>query len=70
MSNGSAEMLKMACIKDAPLFVVLEAHARELIAGNFQSAASSVAMRRSIQGMVHAALSTCVSCIAYRLPVT
>ena len=49
-------MLKMACIKDAPLFVVLEAHARELIAGNFQSAASSVAMRRSIQGMVRVAL--------------
>jgi len=70
VSNGAAEMLKMACIKDAPLFVVLEAHARELIAGNFQSAASSVAMRRSIQGMVRAVLSTRVSCIAYQSFVT
>ena len=52
LSNGSAEMLKMACIKDAPLFKVLEAHGSELIARHFQSDAASVAMRRSIQGMV------------------
>ena len=42
----------MACIKDAPLFKVLEAHGSELIAQHFQSDAASVAMRRSIQGMV------------------
>ena len=52
LSNGAAEMLKMACIKDAPLFTVLEAHGKELIAKHFQSAAASVAMRRSVQGMV------------------
>ncbi|KAK9832663.1 hypothetical protein WJX81_008668 [Elliptochloris bilobata] len=52
LSNGAAEMLKMACIKDAPLFEVLEAHGKELIARHFQSPAASVAMRRSIQGML------------------
>lgn len=59
LSNGSAEMLKMACIKDAPLFKVLEAHGSELIARHFQSDAASVAMRRSIQGMVRHSFAVC-----------
>eukprot|EP00882_Tetradesmus_deserticola_P033819 GHRQ01038668.1.p2 GENE.GHRQ01038668.1~~GHRQ01038668.1.p2 ORF type:complete len:122 (-),score=49.88 GHRQ01038668.1:75-440(-) len=36
ISNGAAEMLKMACIKDAPLFELLEEHAEGLIASKFQ----------------------------------
>lgn len=36
LSNGSAEILKMACIKDAELFELLEAHSKELVASNFQ----------------------------------
>ena len=56
LSNGAAEMLKMACIKDAALFTVLEAHGSELIARHFQDDAASVAMRRSIQGMVSCSL--------------
>ena len=59
LSNGAAEMLKMACIKDAPLFEVLERHGSELIARHFQSPAASVAMRRSIQGMVSCSFTVC-----------
>jgi 3-dehydroquinate synthase len=36
ISNGAAEMLKMACIKDAPLFAILEANAEALRASHFQ----------------------------------
>ena len=36
LSNGAAEILKMACIKDVELFNVLEAHGPELIASGFQ----------------------------------
>ena len=36
LSNGSAEILKMACIKDAALFELLEKHAAELLRTNFQ----------------------------------
>ena len=36
ISNGAAEMLKMACIKDAPLFSLLEAQADILRANHFQ----------------------------------
>ena len=36
LSNGSAEILKMACIKDAALFELLEEHAAELLRTNFQ----------------------------------
>ena len=36
LSNGSAEILKMACIKDAALFELLEKHATELLRTNFQ----------------------------------
>ena len=36
LANGSAEILKMACIKDAELFELLEKHSAELIATKFQ----------------------------------
>lgn len=36
ISNGSAEVLKMACVKDAALFELLETHGRDLIANKFQ----------------------------------
>lgn len=36
VSNGSAEVLKMACIKDAPLFELLAASGKDLIANKFQ----------------------------------
>jgi 3-dehydroquinate synthase len=36
ISNGAAEMLKMACIKDQALFELLEAHADGLVASKFQ----------------------------------
>jgi 3-dehydroquinate synthase len=36
ISNGSAEVLKMACIKDAALFELLEAHGADVIASNYQ----------------------------------
>lgn len=52
ISNGAAEMLKMACVKDAPLFHLLEQNAEQLRATSFQDKVASVAMRRSIQGML------------------
>ena len=36
LSNGSAEILKMACIKDAELFELLEKHSAEVIKTKFQ----------------------------------
>jgi 3-dehydroquinate synthase len=36
LSNGSAEVLKMACIKDGALFELMEAHAEELLGGKYQ----------------------------------
>ena len=36
LTNGSAEILKMACIKDAELFELLEEHSAELIQTKFQ----------------------------------
>ncbi|KAL0055706.1 hypothetical protein WJX82_003462 [Trebouxia sp. C0006] len=52
LSNGSAEILKMACIKDRELFELLEKHSAELIQTKFQSPHASTIMRRSIQGML------------------
>ena len=37
IANGSAEILKMACIKDAALFGLLEAHADTLLATRYQA---------------------------------
>ena len=36
LSNGAAEMLKMACVKDAELFYMLENHGATFIADKFQ----------------------------------
>ena len=36
ISNGAAEILKMACIKDEALFDVLDNHAEELRSSSFQ----------------------------------
>lgn len=36
ISNGAAEILKMACIKDETLFNVLDGHAEELRSSSFQ----------------------------------
>jgi 3-dehydroquinate synthase len=52
LSNGSAEILKMACIKDAKLFKLLEENATQLLRCKFQSVTASTVMRRSIQGML------------------
>lgn len=52
LSNGSAEILKMACIKDRELFELLEQHSADLIKTKFQSPHASTIMRRSIQGML------------------
>ncbi|GAQ84996.1 3-dehydroquinate synthase [Klebsormidium nitens] len=52
LSNGAAEILKMAAIKDAPLFHMLEQHSAQLIASRFQTPAARLVLRRSIQGML------------------
>lgn len=52
LSNGAAEMLKMACIKDYELFSILEEHAEDILASKFQGPIAGTAMRRSIQGML------------------
>ena len=36
ISNGAAEILKMACIKDEDLFNVLDEHAEQLRSSSFQ----------------------------------
>lgn len=36
LANGSAEVLKMACVKDGALFALLEAHAAALMATRYQ----------------------------------
>ena len=40
ISNGTAEMLKMASVKDAPLFDLLEQYAEQLRISNFQVGAA------------------------------
>lgn len=52
LSNGAAEMLKMACIKDYELFSILEEHSEDILASKFQGPIAGRAMRRSIQGML------------------
>ena len=41
LSNGAAEILKMACIKDVQLFELLEQHGAELIDTHFQVGAQT-----------------------------
>ena len=36
LANGSAEIMKMACIKDRRLFELLETHAATLMASHYQ----------------------------------
>ena len=36
LSNGAAEMLKMACVKDAELFSMLETYGSSFVSGCFQ----------------------------------
>jgi 2-epi-5-epi-valiolone synthase len=36
ISNGAAEMLKMACIKDEELFHLLEEHGEDMMVSKFQ----------------------------------
>lgn len=36
ISNGAAEVFKMACIKDCTLFELLEEHGKDLIGDSFQ----------------------------------
>jgi 3-dehydroquinate synthase len=52
ISNGSAEILKMACIKDRDLFELMDKYAEDLIAEKFQGPVGAAAIRRSIQGML------------------
>lgn len=52
LSNGAAEMLKMACVKDDELFHMLEDHGAAFIAQHFQGGTAGKAIRRSIQGML------------------
>lgn len=52
LSNGAAEMLKMACIKDAELFDLLEQNADDIVVTKFQGPIAGMAMRRAIQGML------------------
>eukprot|EP00877_Chromochloris_zofingiensis_P006590 jgi/Chrzof1/2184/Cz11g05100.t1 len=52
LSNGSAEILKMACIKDEVLFQMLEQHADDLLTSHYQVGAAQSIIRRAIQGML------------------
>jgi 2-epi-5-epi-valiolone synthase len=52
ISNGLGEILKMAVIKDAELFRLLEEHAEELVVRRFQEVpCADEVISRSIQGM-------------------
>lgn len=53
LSNGMAEIVKMACIKDSTLFTLLEQHGAELMQNKMQNSISAATViRRSIQGML------------------
>jgi len=53
LSNGVAEILKMALVKDRRLFELLEAHGAQLIEDRFQiSQAAEEVLDRSIHGML------------------
>jgi 3-dehydroquinate synthase len=44
LSNGSAEILKMACVKDSVLFELLEEHAASLMDARYQVSCCLVAL--------------------------
>lgn len=65
ISNGAAEMLKMACIKDEELFKMLESGASSFIAGGFQVTLSSSTISLYITCIflllwLHCKLATCL----------
>ena len=50
--NGVCEIIKLAIIKDAGLFLLLEEHGAESIAAGFQNPAGGKILERAISGMV------------------
>ncbi|MFE2108417.1 sedoheptulose 7-phosphate cyclase [Kitasatospora sp. NPDC059463] len=53
IGNGLAEILKVALIKDADLFVLLERHGRDLLDTGFQSpGAGAAVLGRAVHGML------------------
>ncbi|GAA2716798.1 MULTISPECIES: sedoheptulose 7-phosphate cyclase [Streptomyces] len=52
VSNGAAEILKMALIKDGALFRLLERYGAVLIAGRFQGGAAREVLSRAVHGML------------------
>lgn len=51
ISNGMGEIIKMAVIKDKPLFDYLELHAAEIIESKFQSDLADYVLRQSVLDM-------------------
>ena len=60
LTNGSAEILKMACIKDAELFELLEKHSAELIQTKFQVSAVIQCLQYSIWNAALCLVPGCV----------
>lgn len=57
LSNGSAEILKMACIKDAELFDLLEKHSKDLVQSHFQVCSLLMtSLHAPLHACLHAAL--------------
>jgi 3-dehydroquinate synthase len=50
--NGVSEIIKLAVIKDAELFALLEAHGAESVEAHFQNAMGGVILDRAITGML------------------
>lgn len=50
--NGVCEIIKLAIIKDAALFLLLEEHGAESIAARFQNPAGGKILERAISGMI------------------
>lgn len=71
LSNGSAEILKMACIKDAELFELLEKHSKDLVASSFQVLpnAAIICMSFSVHQFLPISCDLCLRRIALPLCV-
>jgi 2-epi-5-epi-valiolone synthase len=71
LANGSAEIIKMACVKDAPLFQLLEAHAATLMATHYQVCGTMTLVQLKIDCQPHASghiqpsacANVCRSCV-------
>ena len=67
ISNGAAEILKMACIKDEDLFNVLDEHAEQLRSSSFQvtstSATAGCPSRLLPHCSPHAHVQPCPTCL-------